>query len=208
MTTLVQYIFYFLFHYPLTLLLNVKICGLENLKLKETGPLIIASNHQSRIDPYLLVLLPFFLIKKIVPVYFMTAEYYFNKKWLRPFIAPFGAYPIQRSVETYGEFFSSTISKLKLGKTIMMFPEGKMTKAGEKEVLYKPGIIYLATKSNAGILPIKIEGIQNFNLVDFLLRKKSFILKIGSIYHIEIKSENKFEFRKKAKELVESIYSL
>jgi len=99
----IQFIEYFLFRVVLKVLFRSSIKVPRTLELNKR-PIIIVTNHISKIDACLLALLPFFLFKKIVPINFMTSEFYYNKWWISLFIKPSGAYRLKnwgRSLETY-----------------------------------------------------------------------------------------------------------
>lgn len=133
--------------------------GLNNLPKK--GPYIIASNHQSHLDGFLLASYIIrqtnqkvhFLAKKEFISYFgKTIEYLIYKNWAATI-----------EVEKIGtknkgkKAIKQSIILLKEGEIIGIFPEGKRTYDGS--VLEgRTGIVRILQKANVPIIPIGING--------------------------------------------------
>ncbi|MEM3074338.1 MAG: lysophospholipid acyltransferase family protein [Candidatus Pacearchaeota archaeon] len=186
----IQYIYYFLFHYPLKIILNQEITVPKNLKLKKS--VLIIANHRSRTDPFLLAQLPFSLFKKLAPVYFPTAEKYHKNIFLSFLLKSVGSYPIKRWGWSFDDIFDRTIRDLRNGKTTLIFPEGQIVRKGEK-VKAKIGFLYLASKVNATILPIKLERKNNKT-----------IIKVGRT----IRYFNKKITKKEANRIMKNLYEM
>ena len=198
-----QILFFIIFHAPLGFLLRSKIYGAENVVLKNEEGLIIAANHHSKIDPFLILLLPFSVVKKLVPIYFLTAERYYKKLLLKPFIKSLGAYPIKERAWTIEEFLGSGLERLQRNQKIMIFPEGKIVKElSEKNI--KPGIGYLAEESHASILPVHIQGTYGISFFGVLLRRHSITLSIGKPFQLGMPL-NHIEA---ARKIIHTIYAL
>lgn len=126
--------------------------GIDLAKIK--GPYIVASNHKSRIDPFITGL-AFPLFNKIYPIRFMTADEYLKIPILGHYIRLMGGFPayykqgIDRSLEL-------PLKMLEQGVSIGYFPEGGINRSDTlKEA--KRGVAVLAFKSKAPILPVGIE---------------------------------------------------
>ena len=150
-----QMIFWLPFFALAKIILRLKIINKEKIDLKNIkGPIIIASNHKSYIDP-LLIGLAFPLFNKIYPIKFMTADGSFKIPIISQFIKLMGGFPvfykqgIEKSLKLPLEILAS-------GKAVGIFPEGKRAKGGNFGEA-KIGISILAIKSQSPILPIAIK---------------------------------------------------
>ncbi len=129
---------------------GLKIVGAENLVTK--GPVLVASNHQSFLDPPLIGNLynteMVFLARKTLFVGFF--------KWLYP---QWNAIPVDQDRPDMASL-KTIIRKLKDGHRVLVFPEGARTldgKLGEAA----PGIGLIAAKSHAVIQPVRISGARD-----------------------------------------------
>jgi 1-acyl-sn-glycerol-3-phosphate acyltransferase len=117
------------------------------------GPFILVANHTSRLDPFLLCLLPFSVARRVAPLYFLTAKNQYDR-WYRPLIKSLGAFPIAPRGWTLEQFFSSSLKTLRAGKSIMIFPEGKIIRQAREPA--RPGIAYLMRQAKVPIVPLHI----------------------------------------------------
>ena len=160
----------------------------ENLKKLE-GPLIVASSHISWMDPFLIgISLPFW--SKLFPVrYACWHKYYYSIRFLAiPWL--FGSFPIEKGVGL-DKALKTPVELLKKGQVIGIFPEGKRTMRGESKG--KRGAAYLAFKTQAKILPIKIEGNPNRGVLNFLFRGQRMKVKIGKAFALPHQRVNSVE---------------
>jgi len=128
---------------------RIEIVGLENLHKAGNKTLIIA-NHTSFLDPL--------IISAFIPgrIYFAVGEDLAKAWWLKPFMKILNSC----SVDYNNPMAAKTlIDKLKAGKQVVIFPEGRISVTGSLMKIYDgPGMI--AEKAGAALLPIKIEGTQ------------------------------------------------
>lgn len=129
---------------------TVEVIGSENIPKGET--VLIVSNHQSYMDiPALLGYLgvPFgFIAKKElgkIPIF---------SRWMRYFKCVFiDRKDPRKSLEAIQE----SINNIKSGYPQLIFPEGTRSKSNEMAE-FKAGSLRIATKTNATILPVTIDG--------------------------------------------------
>ena len=128
-------------------LFGMRIIGAENLITE--GPVLIASNHQSFLDPPLIGNLykteMVFLARKTLFVG------YFG--WLYPRL---NAIPVDQDRPDMTSL-KTIIRKLKEGHRVLVFPEGARTLDGTIGEA-APGIGLIAVKSGAPIQPVRISG--------------------------------------------------
>jgi 1-acyl-sn-glycerol-3-phosphate acyltransferase len=126
---------------------RLEVTGLENVPI--TGPLVVACNHVSYVDPVALgCALP-------RPFWYMAKSELFAIPVLGPAIALVNAFPVDRSKGGLAAIRKS-VSILKEGKAIGIFPEGTRNLKGEAEE--KGGAALLASLSGALVLPAAVVG--------------------------------------------------
>ncbi len=135
-----------------------------------------------------------------MPIYFLTTEHYYQRWYLRPILKLLGCYPVAKRAWTIEQFLSSSIKKLKEGKVIVFFPEGKIIREYKKDVP-RPGIGYLGEKSNKQILPLHIKWNGN----NF---RKKLILSFGKPILIQTTNGQTISYEKEAEKVMDIIYSL
>jgi glycerol-3-phosphate dehydrogenase (NAD(P)+) len=115
-----------------------------------SGGVILASNHRSFIDP--------FLIGACIgrPIYFMAKRELFENPLLGWFLNCMGAYPVRRG-ESDEQSVETSLRLLERGEAVVVFPEGTRIPAGS---LGKPkrGVGRLALQSGAPVVPIAVAG--------------------------------------------------
>jgi 1-acyl-sn-glycerol-3-phosphate acyltransferase len=125
----------------------MRVFGIENVP--QSGPLIVACNHVSYVDPVALgVALP-------RRVWYMAKVELFRIPILGPTIAALGAYPVDRAKGDVAAIRGS-LRVLKEGKAIGIFPEGTRNLHGDAPV--HTGVALLASLAGAPVLPAFVRG--------------------------------------------------
>lgn len=127
---------------------SYKARGQENLPA--TGPLLIASNHQSYFDPVLLA------IGQNHPMSFMAWAALFKQKLFARLIRWAGAFPVDLDRTDPGAF-RTALTCLRQGQWVVLFPEGGRSEDGGLLDL-REGVARLSLHTGAPILPVRIEG--------------------------------------------------
>ncbi len=127
---------------------RLRIAGSANCP--KTGPLIIAPNHTSFLDP----LIAGFAVPR--GLNFMARNSLFRNRIFGNILKSVNAFPLKREGADVGAM-RLAIDKLCHGKAVLIFPEGTRSRDGN---LGKPraGIGFLAASSGAKILPCYIKG--------------------------------------------------
>ncbi len=119
-------------------------------RVPTTGPVILACNHQSFLDPVLATLaLP-------RECDYMARDTLFEHPLFRRLILSLNAFPIKRGGADSGAI-KETLRRLREGRLITIFPEGTRTRDGRIGRL-QPGLGAIAKKAGATIVPVLIEG--------------------------------------------------
>lgn len=134
------------------LLANVHVTGTENIPT--SGPTILMMNHLSAIDP--VVCLGAVTNRFVIP---MTKIENAKDPVLGMLVWMWGAYTVDRDTVDRSALMNS-IELLKSGQMILIAPEGTRHPEGLAEA--KDGMTYVATKSNAVIVPGALAGSQHF----------------------------------------------
>lgn len=134
------------------ILFRWKIEGLENVP--KDRPLIIAPNHISHTDPFFVGEAISIRTKK--PVWFMAKPEWLEVPILSWFIKRMHVYPVKRG-KVDKQSIEKTLSLLKAGETVLIFPEGTRSLDGRLQDL-KQGVAMLAKRSGALIIPVGITG--------------------------------------------------
>lgn len=111
---------------------------------------ILIGNHTSFID---WAFLQMALDEKI---HFLMERDIYEKPLLKPFLSFFGALPID-SINAK-DSIKKAIEILKEGKTIVIFPEGELTKDGEM-IDFQKGFELIARRSEADVFTFYLEGL-------------------------------------------------
>jgi 1-acyl-sn-glycerol-3-phosphate acyltransferase len=129
---------------------GMKIVGEENLITE--GPVLVASNHESFLDPPLIGNLykteMTFLARKTL---FVGLGAWLYPKW--------NAIPVDQDRPDMGSL-KTIIRKLKQGERVCVFPEGERTLDGKLGAA-APGIGLIAVKSDAVVQPVRISGARD-----------------------------------------------
>lgn len=128
-------------------LFGLKIVGEEHLITE--GPVLVASNHESFLDPPLIGNL-----YKDEMVYLARKTLFTGvTRWL---YTQWNAIPVDQDRPDMGSL-KTIIRKLKEGHRVLVFPEGERTVTGDLGEA-APGIGLVAVKSGAVIQPVRIRG--------------------------------------------------
>ncbi|MCE2453883.1 MAG: 1-acyl-sn-glycerol-3-phosphate acyltransferase, partial [Nitrospinae bacterium] len=128
---------------------GVDVQGMHNVP--PDGPLIVASNHRSYLDP---MILASFLPRR---VYHMAKRELFRNPLFAKLITYYGAFPVDREGTARASTFRMARTLLGLNGVVVIFPEGGIVDS-TTEVEVKEGVATLAAMSRAPVLPVYIAG--------------------------------------------------
>jgi len=133
----------------LATLYRVEITGLEHYRAAGPRALIVA-NHTSFLDAPLLVA---FLPDELT---FAIDKHVAQRWWVRPFLRIIDAFPMD---PTSPFSTRALIRHLQADRKAVIFPEGRITVTGALMKIYD-GTGMVADKSNAVVVPVRIDGAQ------------------------------------------------
>ena len=146
---MIYYISYFFlkalsaFFYPIT------VTGRENLPVG--SGFIIASNHISNMDPFILGLASRRRLS------YVAKDSLFYNKLLRYLLYRVDAFPIKRGGADF-RAMRETLRRLKKGAPVVLFPEGtRQTTTGAQRKVHE-GIGFIVSKAGVPVIPAYIDG--------------------------------------------------
>jgi glycerol-3-phosphate dehydrogenase (NAD(P)+) len=117
------------------------------------GPVLIASNHRSFLDPFVIAC----MARR--PMYYVAKKEIFRyNRVLAWLLASLGAFPVDRGAGD-GEFIDTAKAILARGDIVLMFPEGTRTRPG---ALGRPkrGVGRLALETGVPVVPVAVIGTE------------------------------------------------
>lgn len=189
-----QNIAWFIPAWPLTrLLLHFKVRGREHVdeafriaKARGVG-VLFCPNHVSELDPILVLhgLRPF---SRAFPMFYViyTPSIYKDRAtfgWRsylygEIFFKCWGAHPLNAGKKDYALALAPHVPILTAGYSLMMFPEGKISRTGEAGEA-KGGTGYLVLKTSPVVVPVRIDGLAGITNAEFWGAKRHVTLAYG-----------------------------
>ena len=138
--------------------------------LPADGPLLLAANHRSFLDPFVIGT----LVKR--PVYYMAKRELFERRWQAWVLNGLGAFPVDRGAGDE-DAMATARAILERGDCVVIFPEGTRTRRGP---LAEPkrGIGRLALESGAPIAPVAVMGSEDVRR-GWRIRPRKVRLRVG-----------------------------
>jgi 1-acyl-sn-glycerol-3-phosphate acyltransferase len=116
------------------------------------GPVILASNHRSFLDPFIVGI----CLKR--PIYFVAKKELFDRPLIGWFLNCLGAFPIRRG-ESDEESVETAKQILERGDALVIFPEGTRIREGSLGQA-KRGVGRLALETGAPVVPVAVHGTE------------------------------------------------
>jgi 1-acyl-sn-glycerol-3-phosphate acyltransferase len=121
--------------------------------LPRTGPLLLAANHRSFLDPFVIGT----LVRR--PVYYMAKRELFARPWQAWLLNGLGAFPVDRGASD-GDAMSTARAILARGDCVVVFPEGTRVRPGPLGAPRR-GIGRLALEAGVPVVPVAVIGTED-----------------------------------------------
>ncbi len=166
----------------LRFLVKLEASGFENIP--HSGPTIILMNHIAALDP---VLAGIALKKRLVtPMAKREVLHYPALSWL---IRMWGVIPVDRQ-QADRQALNRVLAVLDAGHCVLVAPEG--TRHPHMQAL-KDGIAYMATKTNAILVPTGVEGCDQFGHNIKRLKRTGITVKYGQPFRFKQQKERRLD---------------
>jgi 1-acyl-sn-glycerol-3-phosphate acyltransferase len=119
-----------------------------------SGPKIIAANHPTTTDPFLMMSWPF------EPIYVLVSEAAFEVPLIGGFLRLAGHIPVRDGRGR--EAFEDALRLLREGRTVGIFPEGALSEDDGRLVRARSGAVRLAATARVPIVPAGIAPDRHF----------------------------------------------
>jgi len=137
----------FLCYVLVTIFFRFKVYHPQNVP--RTGGVLLASNHQSYLDPILVA------VRLQRPVGFFANAYLFRNPYFGWLIRNLHAWPVERGKGDRAAV-ATAIEKLKAGYAVNIFPEGTRSMDGSISPLER-GVALICRKAGAPIIPVAVD---------------------------------------------------
>ena len=142
--------------------------GVQKLAIPQEPHVLLAANHISGIDPFVLI------AATDRPIRFMIAKEEYEKPLLNWMFKAAGCIPVDRSGRVE-KAFRSALRAIQAGELVALFPQGGIHRHDLPRERIKPGIIKLSQLSQCHILPVRINGVTAPGTVALSVIKRSHI---------------------------------
>jgi 1-acyl-sn-glycerol-3-phosphate acyltransferase len=134
------------FRPPLLGIYRLQVAGTE--RLPESGPAVLASNHDSLLD------IPSLVVASPRPVWFMAKVELFRGPAATGLLHRLGGFPVRRDVRDL-RALRTAMEVLRRGRVLGMYPEG--TRAVHLQP-FLPGAAWLSMATGAPVVPVGVTG--------------------------------------------------
>ena len=121
--------------------------------IPQRGPLLLASNHRSFLDPFVLAT----MLRR--PVYYVAKKELFSNRLQAWVLNALGAFPVDRGASDQ-EMLETARQILARGDVVLIFPEGTRIRPGGLATPRR-GVGRLALESGAPIVPLAVIGTED-----------------------------------------------
>lgn len=117
------------------------------------GPVLLAANHRSFLDPFVIGA----LTRR--PVYYVAKRELFERRWQAWLLNGLGAFPVDRGASDE-QAIATAREILKRGECVVIFPEGTRVRQGPLGAARR-GVGRLALETGAPVVPIAVYGTED-----------------------------------------------
>jgi long-chain acyl-CoA synthetase len=152
-TAIVSYVFLRVAALALRITPGLRVSGREHLP--KTGGFLISPNHQAYIDPFFLAAaLPFRTVRQL---FFVGASEYFETPMLKRMARAVNLIPVDPDANLVNAMQAGA-SGLRMGKALVLFPEGERSIDGDLKK-FRKGASILSAHLDVPIVPVAIDGL-------------------------------------------------
>lgn len=151
-------------------LLYFRLDRLGREHVPSSGPVLLAANHRSFLDPFAIGT----LTRR--PVYYMAKRELFGRRWQAWILGSLGAFPIDRG-KGDEHAMSTARTILERGDCVVIFPEGTRVRPGPLGNPHR-GVGRLALQTGARVIPVAVMGTEDVRR-GWRIRPRKVVLRCG-----------------------------
>lgn len=147
------------------------------IDLPQQGGCIVVCNHVSGLDPLVLI------AAARRPLRFMIAREEYERFGLQWLFRGVGCIPVERSGRPELAL-REALRTLQAGEVLAIFPHGRMHLDSDPPRKLKKGVAWLASQTNAPIIPLRLTGVKGeaYTLLSVFMRSRINIENFATIY--------------------------
>ncbi len=134
-------------------LLYFRLARLGREHIPSSGPVLLAANHRSFLDPFVIGA----LTRR--PVYYMAKRELFERRWQAWLLNSLGAFPVDRG-RGDEQAMATARAILERGDCVVIFPEGTRVRPGPLAHPHR-GVGRLALQTGAPVVPVAVLGTED-----------------------------------------------
>jgi glycerol-3-phosphate dehydrogenase (NAD(P)+) len=133
--------------------LYFRLQGVGREHIPTSGPVLLAANHRSFLDPFVIGALT------TRPIYYVAKRELFQPRWRAWLLNSLGAFPIDRGASDE-QAIATAREILRRGDCVLIFPEGTRVRPGPLGAPRR-GVGRLALETDAAVVPIAVLGTED-----------------------------------------------
>jgi 1-acyl-sn-glycerol-3-phosphate acyltransferase len=157
------------------------LCRIDDAQLvrvPDRGPLIIVTNHVNILE------IPIIYTRlQPRPVTGLASAHRWDSRWTRWLLEVCGTVPLHRG-EADIAAMRKAIALLEAGRMIVISPEGTRSEHGRLQKAH-PGVVLLALRSGAPLVPVAYYGSENYRENLRRLRRTDFHIAVGEPFYLD-----------------------
>jgi 1-acyl-sn-glycerol-3-phosphate acyltransferase len=130
----------------------LRLQGIGAEEVPRRGPLLLAANHRSFLDPFVIGA----LMKR--PIYYVAKRELFERRWQALLLGGLGAFPIDRG-HSDEQAMATAKEILDRGECVLIFPEGTRVRRGPLGAPRR-GVGRLALETGVPVVPVAVIGTE------------------------------------------------
>ncbi len=161
--------------------------GQQTIQLPEKANCILAANHLSSLDPFLII------AALDRPVRFMIAKEEYEKPILKYMFKAAGCIPVDRSGRVEAAF-RTAMRTIHSGELVALFPQGGIHSKETPRERIKPGVVRLSQLTKSQVLPVRIRGLSApGTMVQCLIKRSHAQLDVEPLIPASVMADEEFK---------------
>jgi 1-acyl-sn-glycerol-3-phosphate acyltransferase len=154
---IIQSLSYFVYLPFIKLALNKPFLQISMQEVERDKVYVLVPNHIGYPDSLILAMgMPYKLARKLIPVRYMVANKYMDMRFLGSYLNFLGGFP-SHPHKKWGHGLEESEEIVRAGQTVVIFPEGRISKSGKREHEARRGVSVIAEmQDNVRLIPVRL----------------------------------------------------